>query len=127
MSDSSLIQAIIETGKPILASLGMWKGRDLPQIKTSAAVDFLYCVSQYPTPLANLKLSEVDFANKYSGFSDHTVGITAGLVAFSRGARILEKHFTLDKSMYGPDHAGSATPAELKMLNDFRVEIAQCL
>ena len=90
-------------------------------------MQFLYCVAKYPAPLADLKLANVDFVSDYAGFSDHTLGITAGLVAFARGARILEKHFTLDKSMYGPDHICSMTPAELSELSRLRGEIAQCL
>lgn len=124
---TELIQAIASTGKPIIASLGFWNGPNLPKIDSSSPVHFLYCVPKYPTPLSDLNLKEVDFNNKYSGFSDHTVGITAALVAFSRGAQIVEKHFTLDKSMYGPDHMCSMTPDELKELHNFRVEIAQCL
>ena len=61
----------------------------------------------------DLHFEQVDF-NRYAGFSDHTIGINAAIVAISRGARILEKHFTLSKKLYGPDHAISAEPAELR-------------
>lgn len=125
--DTSLIRAIAATGKPIIASLGMWKEPTFPDIGTSAPVHFLYCIVKYPTLLSELHLKNVDFENSYAGFSDHTASITAALVAFSRGANILEKHFTLDKTMYGPDHICSMTPDELKMLHEFRLEIAECL
>ncbi len=124
--DAELLRAVAETGKPIIASLGMWHGKDFPKIGDTSPIDYLYCVSQYPAPLSELKLASVDFT-RYAGFSDHSMGVTAALVAFSRGARILEKHFTLDKSMHGPDHKGSMTPGELKELSEYRVEIEQCL
>ena len=53
----------------------------------------------------------------YEGFSDHTIGIEAALVAVGRGARIIEKHFTLNKGLPGPDHICSATPDELAELS----------
>ena len=59
---------------------------------------------------------------RYSGFSDHTIGLTAGKTAIVRGARLLEKHFTLDVDMYGPDHRGSMTPEDLKDLVEFKDE-----
>lgn len=125
--DTNLIRAITSTGKPIIASLGMWQEDELPSIHTNAGVHFLYCVSKYPTALEDVRLQQVDFGTRYSGISDHTIGTTVGLVAFSRGAQILEKHFTLDRNMYGPDHICSMTPNELNKLNDFRKEISMCL
>jgi sialic acid synthase SpsE len=124
--DSELVQAIAHTRKPIIASLGMWDSTDFPVIQTSSPVYYLYCVSKYPTELSELNLNSVDF-QKYSGFSDHSIGITAALVAFSRGARMVEKHFTLDRSLYGPDHVCSMTPEELVRLSRLRDEISQCL
>lgn len=124
--DGAVIEALAKTGKPLLVSLGIWKGIGFPVIPTDAPVEFLYCVTKYPAPLEELRLSEVDFST-YAGFSDHSLGITAALVAFSRGARIVEKHFTLDKAMYGPDHSGSMTPYELSRLHKARTEIKACL
>jgi sialic acid synthase SpsE len=124
--ETQLIEAVAATGKPMVASLGMWGEPAFPKIECPGGIDFLYCVSKYPTPLSDLKLAQVDF-DVYGGFSDHTIGVTAAMAAFARGARILEKHFTLDKSMYGPDHEGSMTPAELAQINGFREELRQCL
>ncbi len=124
--DQELITAISATGKKIIASLGMWGNVEFPIINTQVKVDFLYCISKYPTSLADLHLKSVDFSN-YAGFSDHTIGITAAKVALMRGARIIEKHFTLDKTMYGPDHACSMTPEELQHLCAFRNEFVECL
>jgi sialic acid synthase SpsE len=104
----------------------MWSESKFPNISAPGGVEFLYCVSKYPTPLSDLKLSAVDFS-RYAGFSDHTVGIDAAMAALARGARIIEKHFTLDNSMYGPDHAGSMTPDELSALCRFRDRLAEAL
>lgn len=127
ISDKFLINKIIATKKPTIISLGMWERKELPNIETESKLDFLYCVSKYPTELTDLNFSNIDFLNKYSGFSDHTLGIVAPIVAMSRGAKIIEKHFTVDKSMYGPDHSGSMTPNELKELVKYKEEILQCL
>ncbi len=113
-----LIEAIARTGKDIIASLGMYQGKRFPRIHTQGKVDFLYCIAKYPTLAEDLNFLAVDF-NKYSGFSDHTIGIEAALVAIARGAKIIEKHFTLDKKMPGPDHAGSMEPKELRQIVDF--------
>ena len=110
-----LLQAVGETGKDVIVSLGMWDGAGFPVVPTSARVDYLYCVAKYPTNPEDLDFESIDF-RRYSGFSDHTIGIDAALVAIARGARIIEKHFTLSKQMPGPDHAGSMEPQELAML-----------
>jgi hypothetical protein len=95
------------------------------RLTSDGAVDFLYCVSKYPTPLSELRLSKVDFT-KFSGFSDHSEGTTAACASFVLGSRILEKHLTLDKSAFGPDHACSMTPSELSYVHKFRVDWEQC-
>jgi N,N'-diacetyllegionaminate synthase len=124
INDTELIAAIAATGKPILASLGRWKQAAFPVIRASR-VDFLYCVAKYPAPLEELRLSSVDFG-RYAGFSDHSIGVTAACSAFVLGARILEKHMTLDKSAFGPDHGCSMTPQELASIHSFRGEWGQC-
>jgi len=116
--DKELIDAIARTGKDIIASLGMYQGKEFPKIDTYGKVDFLYCVSKYPTLPEDLNFLEVDF-NRYSGFSDHTIGIEAALVAMARGAKIIEKHFTLDKKMHGPDHIISMERQELRQMVEF--------
>ncbi len=124
--DKELVDAIAGTGKDIIASLGMYQGKRFPRINTQGRVDFLYCVAKYPTLPEDLNFLAVDF-NKYSGFSDHTIGIAAALVAVARGAKIIEKHFTLDKRMHGPDHAGSMEPHELKQLVELSQKFARIL
>ncbi len=124
--DIALIERLCRTGRPLLVSLGMWTGRDFPVIPTRARVDYLYCISEYPTSLDRLRLASVDFT-RYAGFSDHTTGIHAAQAALARGARILEKHFTLDKNMVGPDHAGSMNPSDLERLHAFRLDLQRMM
>lgn len=126
INDTVLLRTVVETGKPIIASLGMWEEKKFPRIGSLSQTSYLYCIPKYPTQLFECNLASVDF-NKYSGFSDHTIGISAAIVAFSRGAQILEKHFTLDKKMYGPDHMCSMIPYELTALHKFCIDIARCL
>jgi sialic acid synthase SpsE len=124
--DVALIEAVAGTGKRLVVSLGMWDEPDFPKIEASGGVDYLYCISKYPTPLSDLHLGDVDFSS-YAGFSDHTIGIEAAMTALALGAGIIEKHFTLDKTMHGPDHAGSMTPDELAELCRFRDALARIL
>jgi sialic acid synthase SpsE len=126
IKEDSLIKELIKTKKPLLASLGMWEEENFPLILDDKA-NFLFCISKYPTELEDFNFSNIDFNNKYSGFSDHSIGIVASCVAMSRGAQIIEKHFTLDKKMEGPDHAGSMIPNELKEIVLFKNDLIKCL
>lgn len=124
--EMELIDALAATGKPLLVSLGMWGEAAFPTIVSTGDVGFLYCISKYPTGLEDLHLGDVDFT-RYAGFSDHTIGVHAPQIALARGASILEKHFTLDKQMFGPDHACSMTPDELRAIDAFRQDLAAAL
>lgn len=116
--DNELLDALSSLNKPLILSLGMWKEKEFPKINSKAKVEFLYCISKYPTKLSEVNLINVDFS-KYSGFSDHTEGVTSSIFAITKGARIIEKHLTLDKAMYGPDHSCSMNPEELKIISNF--------
>jgi N,N'-diacetyllegionaminate synthase len=108
-----LIKTILAEGKETYVSLGFWKNKELPfPIKKN--VKYLYCVSKYPCLPHELTDFPINFQDSpYVGYSDHTVGIEAALLAISRGAKVIEKHFTLDKSDTTiRDHALSATPVE---------------
>ncbi|HHY20996.1 MAG TPA: N-acetylneuraminate synthase, partial [Bacilli bacterium] len=80
-------------------------------------VSLLHCTTEYPTPFSEVNLRVIDtLAQAFGlpvGFSDHTVGITAPIAAVARGATIIEKHFTLDRNLPGPDHKASLEPREL--------------
>lgn len=88
-------------------------------------VSLLHCTSQYPTPLHEVNLRAMDtLADAFGlpvGYSDHTEGILIPIAAVARGARVIEKHFTLDRMLPGPDHTASLEPAQLKqMVADIR-------
>lgn len=80
-------------------------------------ITLLHCTSQYPTPVHEVNLKAMDtLAHAFGlpvGYSDHTQGITIPVAAVARGACLIEKHFTLDRSMPGPDHLSSLEPDEL--------------
>ena len=83
-------------------------------------VTLLHCTSEYPAPPADVNLRAMDALREATGlrvgFSDHTEGIAIPMAAVARGAAVIEKHFTLDRSMNGPDHRASIEPGELKQL-----------
>jgi N,N'-diacetyllegionaminate synthase len=115
--DPALVQKIVDEGKETFISLGMWDGDGLP-IEGADNIRYLYCKARYPT--APWEISELpkDFRNSpYAGFSDHTVGIETALMAITRGAGVVERHFTLDKSDTTiRDHALSTTPDEFQQM-----------
>ncbi len=117
--NKNLLNKLIQTNKELIISLGHWKKNKLPNFKSKNKISYLYCISNYPTKFDDLNFNKIDF-NKYDGFSDHTIGLDASYIALSRGAKIIEKHITLDKKMEGPDHEGSITPNELKKLVKFK-------
>lgn len=115
VEDKELCEAILATGKETFISLGFWEGEGVPYNTSNAR--YLYCVPKYPCPHSDIHMPR-DFSDSiYQGVSDHTIGIETVLVAVSRGAKIVEKHFTLDKDSSGPDHICSMTPEELKILS----------
>lgn len=93
-------------------------------------VTLLHCTSQYPTPFAEVNLRAMDtLAAAFGlpvGYSDHTEGTLIPMAAVARGARLIEKHFTLDRKLPGPDHNASLEPEELaRMVREIRaLEIA---
>jgi sialic acid synthase SpsE len=80
----------------------------------------LHCTTEYPAPLTEINLKAVDTLarvfNLKAGYSDHSEGITIPIAAAARGACLIEKHFTLDRNMEGPDHKASLEPEELKTM-----------
>lgn len=93
-------------------------------------ITLLHCTTEYPAPFDEVNLRAMDTLkrsfNLPVGYSDHTEGITIAIAAVAGGARVIEKHFTLDRSLPGPDHQASLEPGELKDLikNIRRVELA---
>tara|TARA_B100000989_G_scaffold124046_1_gene91739 strand:+ start:19895 stop:20581 length:687 start_codon:yes stop_codon:yes gene_type:complete len=112
-----LARKILSLGRPTFVSLGMWEEDELP-FGEFDNVTYFWCKSLYPAYPWNLTDMPKIFNNpKIPGFSDHSIGIEIPLTAISRGATIIEKHFTLDKSDTSiRDHALSATPDEFRMM-----------
>lgn len=113
--DTTLCERILATGGETFVSLGFWPVGKVPYEAPNAR--YLYCVPKYPCPYEDVALPRSFAESVYDGFSDHTIGIEAALVAVGRGARVIEKHFTLNKGLPGPDHVCSATPDELAELS----------
>ncbi len=115
--DRDLFDSILNLNLKTFVSFGMNSLNEI-DVKKTKNMFFLYCISNYPTYYDELSSMPENFNNSiFDGYSDHTLGIESSLLAISRGAKIIEKHFTLDKSDTTiRDHALSADPNELKKL-----------
>lgn len=116
-----LVRRILAEGKPTFVSLGMWEGRKFPfGSPDGKTLFYLYCRSKYPASWSDLTGFPDRFEESgYYGYSDHMLDLSACFLAIDRGARYLEKHFTMDKSsIVIRDHALSATPEEFRLLAD---------
>lgn len=118
------LREISKCNKKIILSSGMCNLSDIEfaieilEKEGAKDISILHCNTEYPTPMEDVNLKAMETIKKafsYDvGYSDHTEGIEIPIAAVALGAKIIEKHFTLDKSMEGPDHAASLTPKELK-------------
>lgn len=117
---------VARKGKPLVVSTGM---STMGEVEAAVAairlagnlkIALLHCVSAYPAQAADANLSAMQTMAKAFGvpigYSDHTLGTEVALAAVAMGAKILEKHFTLDRSLPGPDHRASLEPDELRTL-----------
>ena len=119
---------IAKTKKKIILSTGMCTMDEveasLKVLKDNGATDItlLHCTTDYPAPLESVNLKAMlTLKEKFDcpvGYSDHTKGIEVSVAAVAMGAEVIEKHFTLDRNMPGPDHKASLEPNELKELVD---------
>ena len=114
-----LVSEIIESHENVIISLGMWEKEKNKLPFKSKNISYLWCESKYPcTPWDMVGLPKQFSKNNFIGYSDHTIGIETCLLAITRGASIIEKHFTLDKSDKTiRDHSLSATPDEFLQLS----------
>jgi len=115
-------------GKPIIMSTGMSsleEVRDALNVLIESGAEkeqitILHCNTEYPTPMKDVNLKAMltikDELGVNIGYSDHTLGIEVAISAVAMGATVIEKHFTLDRNMSGPDHAASLEPEELKAM-----------
>jgi N,N'-diacetyllegionaminate synthase len=124
--DHPLHEYIASSGKPSIVSVGMATldeiAKNISIYKNSGHEDLilLHCVSNYPCSDQSLNLRVMDTLRETFdfpvGYSDHSIGNEAAVLSITFGAKVIEKHFTLDKALPGPDHLASSTPEEFKQL-----------
>ncbi|WP_238883205.1 N-acetylneuraminate synthase [Clostridium sp. YIM B02551] len=136
LTNIPLIKYIAKLNKPMIISTGMANLGEVEEpikaIQDSGndKITLLHCTSNYPTSYEDVNLKAmITLKNAFNlpvGYSDHTIGMEIPVAAVAMGARVIEKHFTLDKSMNGPDHKVSLEPMELeKMVKSIRnIEVA---
>jgi N-acetylneuraminate synthase/N,N'-diacetyllegionaminate synthase len=137
IAEPSFIEHVASKKKPVILSTGM---ADLAEVETAVKtvsstgnrqLVLLQCTTEYPSDYrdANLRamLAMADTFSVLVGYSDHTTNPAAAIAAAALGAVVIEKHFTLDKTMPGPDHAASAEPAELGTLIRMVRQAYECL
>lgn len=117
---------IARTGREIVMSTGMCSitdieaAMDILQKNGAGAITLLHCNTQYPTPMEDVNLRVMHTLREHFGvpvgYSDHTVGIEVPIAAAALQATVIEKHFTLDHTMEGPDHRASLEPDELRAM-----------
>ena len=119
---------VSEKMKPVILSTGMATFEEVQEavnVLTVNGVDkevitVLHCNTEYPTPFQDVNLRAMTYMGERLGvnvgYSDHTMGIEVPIAAVALGAQVIEKHFTLDRNLPGPDHAASLEPLELKAM-----------
>lgn len=120
------LMKIAATGKPVVLSTGMSSMEEVRAcydlLKTNGIenITLLHCTTQYPTEYEDINLNAMITLKKEFGcpvgYSDHSRGIEVPIAAVAMGASVIEKHFTLDRTMEGPDHRASLEPRELKQM-----------
>lgn len=126
-TDIPLLSKIFELKKPVILSTGMSNEKEISKaIKAikSKNIAILHCVSMYPCEYTNANLKRIlalkkRFKNYTIGYSDHCKNFEATILALCLGAKVIEKHFTLNKKKVGLDHSLSADPRDLKIICDF--------
>lgn len=132
LTNLPLLEVLAETKIPMIVSTGMAGKKELDDALATINryhndVAILHCVSQYPTHPDNVNLRTIpylieNYKDNVIGYSDHTIGISAPLSAAAMGAKIIEKHITLDRRMKGTDQAGSLGPDGVnRMVRDLRM------
>ncbi|MEY3176171.1 MAG: N,N-diacetyllegionaminic acid synthase [Planctomycetota bacterium] len=126
LTNLPLLRHIAGFGRPMVISTGMSTLGDVEaavnavEAAGNRQIVLLHCVSNYPAAAADVNLrAMLSMRSAFGlpvGYSDHTLGIEVGLASVALGACVLEKHFTLDRTLPGPDHRASAEPAELRQL-----------
>ncbi len=133
------LRKIARLGGKIILSTGMSELHEVEEAlqvierngTPRSGVILLHCTTQYPTPMSSVNLRAMDALRSLGcaavGYSDHTQGISVPIAAVARGAAVIEKHFTLDRSLPGPDHKASLEPDELAAMVRAIRDIEQAL
>ena len=128
MTNLIYLRKIAGFGKPVVLSTGMANMEEveaalnvlLSEGLKKEDITILHCNTEYPTPPADVNLKAMNSIGENLkvaiGYSDHTLGIEVPIAAVALGATVIEKHFTLDRKLPGPDHRASLEPAELKAM-----------
>jgi len=126
MTNTPFLRKMAQKMRPIIMSTGMANLAEVEEAVNAVRSEgndqliLLHCVTSYPAKFEDINLRAMDTLERAFqvpvGYSDHTPGIEASLAAVAMGARVIEKHFTLDRSMVGPDHLSSLEPDELKSM-----------
>ncbi|RLQ22352.1 pseudaminic acid synthase [Seongchinamella sediminis] len=126
ITDLPLIEYVALTGKPLIMSTGMASREEIEEAVNTARsagcqqIVLLHCISSYPAPIEQANLAQIrelgETFGVVPGLSDHTLGTTVSVAAVARGACLIEKHFTLDRSLGGADSGFSIEPEELEKL-----------
>ena len=123
ITDLPYLRAINEQKKPVLLSTGMATEDEVAaalKLLPDCEVTLLHCTTEYPCPYDDVNLKAMQALKARFGlpvgYSDHTQGIEVSVAAAALGASVIEKHFTLDRTMEGPDHKASLEPGELRAL-----------
>lgn len=129
-TNHELVQAMAQTGKPLICSTGMSSEEEIKELidilkSSGSQYILLHCNSTYPTPFKDVNLNYIqrlrDMGECLVGYSGHERGYEIAIAAIALGAKVVEKHFTLDKSMEGNDHKVSLLPEEFaKMVKAIR-------
>ena len=132
LTNLPLLEVMAETKIPMILSTGMGGKKELDDAlavitRFHSDISILHCVSEYPTFPDHLNLRTINYLKRHYGqyrigFSDHTIGIAAPVVAVGMGAEIIEKHVTIDRHMKGTDQIGSLGPDGVnRMIRDIRI------
>ncbi len=136
LSNHELLEAMVKTGKPLICSTGMSNEIEIIDAvkllkRLNATYILLHCNSTYPAPFKDINLNYLkrlaQIGDCIVGYSGHERGVAVAIAAVAKGARVIEKHFTLDRGMEGNDHRVSLMPNEFKMLVEGVREVEQAL
>ncbi|PHV64205.1 N-acetylneuraminate synthase family protein [Cyanobacterium aponinum] len=136
LTNHDLLKALAKTGKPLICSTGMATEQEISESvkllkELGAMYILLHCNSTYPAPFKDVNLNYLDRLKEIGdcpiGYSGHERGINVAIAAVAKGAKVVEKHFTLDKTMEGNDHKVSLLPDEFRLMVEGIRQVEQSL